>query len=38
MIDSLKREVLDRLPGSAVALLVAFSAGFIAGTVLRAWA
>lgn len=36
MIEDIKREVLDRLPGSAVALLVAFAVGFALGSVVRA--
>jgi hypothetical protein len=35
MIDNLKREVFDCLPGSAVALLCAFTVGFLLGKVVR---
>jgi hypothetical protein len=35
MFDDIRREVLDRLPGSAIALLAAFCGGFLTGQIVR---
>jgi hypothetical protein len=37
MLDDLKNEVIDQLPGSVIAILVAFVGGFWIGILMRAW-